>query len=284
MYFQLSNLTLRLGLVPLVSLSLLGLTTLPLQATNNNQTDSNFETGKIGQVLAELSPEEKNLPEKNVNNSTSQDSSSNLSSETALIPEKSAIIVSFPSEISLDPNRKDNFPISLPLVHPILDSDGNVVIPEKSLVSAQIKRMKGGDVIEVTSLVVGGRIIPIHATGLMLPVQQKPEDYTNQTIPSPGVINNTLTNLSNYQLSSTVLNQTTNNLNTYIGLGLALFSGLTAPTPKKMPARVSIPQGTVYILAFASSVEIPRKLIEIENKSNNPPKVNTNTTPLKDDD
>jgi hypothetical protein len=188
--------------------------------------------------------------------------------EVVTIPRSSAIIVSFPAELILDPNRKHNVPITLPLLQPIVDKDGQIVAPAKSLVNAQIKAMKGGDLIEVTSVVVGGRVIPINALGTLVPAQNKPEDVANPIVGSPGRLNNVLTTL---QQASTFTNQLSVNfdnrprrLNGFdvADLAIALGAGLTAPVPKIPPAFVNITQGTVYILTLASPVTIPKRLVE----------------------
>jgi hypothetical protein len=183
--------------------------------------------------------------------------------ESVTVPKSSAIIVSFPTEIMLDPKRQNNVPITLPLVRPIVDLEGNVVVPAKSLVSAQLKPMKGGDLVEVIALVIGGRVIPINAIGTLVPAQKKPEDFSNQYVPNPGPLNNVFNSLSNWQLSSTYLNLNKNaQLNDYIGIGLAVANGLTTPKPKNPPAYVSISQGTIYILTLATPFSIPKKLVD----------------------
>jgi hypothetical protein len=192
-----------------------------------------------------------------------ESSVSDTANETVTIPKSSAIIVSFPAEITLDPKRQHNVPMTLPLMRPVVDADGNIVIPAKSLAIAQLKSMPGGDLIEVTAVVVGGRVVPINAIGTLVPAQKKPEDYSNQYIPSPGPLNNTFNSLSNWQLSSNYLSLNKNaRLNDYIGIGLAVANGLTTPTPKSPPAYVNITQGSIYILTLANSVTLPKKLVD----------------------
>jgi hypothetical protein len=187
--------------------------------------------------------------------------------EVVTIPRSSAIIVSFPAELILDPKRQHNVPITLPLLQPIVDTDGQIVAPAKSLVSAQLKAMKGGDLIEIISVVVGGRVIPINAMGTLVPAQNKPEDVANPIVGSPGRLNNILTSL---QQSSTFANQLTistggnRRLNGFdiADLAISLGAGLTTPVPKVPPAFVSITQGSVYILTLASPVTVPKRLVE----------------------
>jgi hypothetical protein len=192
-----------------------------------------------------------------------ESSVSDVANETVTIPKSSAIIVSFPAEIMLDPKRQHNVPMTLPLMRPIVDVNGNIVVPAKSLVIAQLKSMPGGDLIEVTAVVVGGQVVPINAIGTLVPAQKKPEDYSNQYIPSPGPLNNTFNSLSNWQLSSNYLSLNKNaRLNDYIGIGLAVANGLTTPTPKSPPAYVNITQGSIYVLTLANSVTLPKKLVD----------------------
>ncbi|MGB8699239.1 MAG: hypothetical protein WCD18_07475 [Thermosynechococcaceae cyanobacterium] len=189
--------------------------------------------------------------------------------EMITIPKSSAIVVSFPAEITLDPKRKHDVPITLTLIQPIVDSEGQIVAPAKSLATAKMKAMKGGDLIEVVSVVVGGRVIPINAIGTLVPAQNKPEDVANPVVGSPGLLNNTLLAL---QQSSAISNRVLSGFGVgrnrpfsayeAIDLGLAIGVGLTQPVPVIPPAFVNIAQNTVYILTLASPVTIQKRLVE----------------------
>lgn len=179
--------------------------------------------------------------------------------DTITIPQSSAIVVSFPAELTLDPKRKYNFPITLSLARPVVDEQGNIVLPARSLISARMKAMKGGDLIEADGVIIGGRVIPINAIGAMVPAQTRPEDFANQFVPSPGPVNNVFNSLVLWQ--STALNLDPD-LDTWLGASLALLAGLTTPKPKDPPPYVSIAQGTVYILTLAAPITVPRQLVE----------------------
>jgi hypothetical protein len=179
--------------------------------------------------------------------------------DTITIPQSSAIVVSFPAELTLDPKRKYNFPITLSLARPVLDEQGNVVLPARSLISARMKAMKGGDLIEADGVIIGGRVIPINAIGAMVPAQTRPEDFANQFVPSPGPVNNVFNSLVLWQSTALNLDPDTD---TYLGAALALLAGLTTPKPKDPPPYVSIAQGTVYILTLAAPITVPRQLVE----------------------
>jgi hypothetical protein len=289
-----SSSVLTLTIVPLLTASFLGWTALPLRANiqarypvggrimpthgssfhgqyppNKGASPSPTSTPLPAQSDTPNTPETVEAEPAPVSKPASipgleQESSvSDTANATVTIPKSSAIIVSFPAEIMLDPKRQHNVPMTLPLMRPIVDVDGNIVIPAKSLVIAQLKSMPGGDLIEVTAVVVGGQVVPINAIGTLVPAQKKPEDYSNQYIPSPGPLNNTFNSLSNWQLSSNYLSLTKNaRLNDYIGIGLAVANGLTTPTPKSPPAYVNITQGSIYVLTLANSVTLPKKLVD----------------------
>jgi hypothetical protein len=179
--------------------------------------------------------------------------------DTITIPQSSAIVVSFPAELTLDPKRKYNFPITLSLARPVVDEQGNIVLPARSLISARMKAMKGGDLIEADGVIIGGRVIPINAIGAMVPAQTRPEDFANQFVPSPGPVNNVFNSLVLWQSTALNLDPDTD---TYLGAALALLAGLTTPKPKDPPPYVSISQGTVYILTLAAPITVPRQLVE----------------------
>jgi hypothetical protein len=186
--------------------------------------------------------------------------------EVVTIPQSSAIIVSFPAEIILDPKRKHNLPITLPLLQPIVDTDGQVVAPAKSLVLAQLKAIKGGDLIEVTAVVVGGRVIPLHSEAVLVPAQHKFEDvaayFSNA---NPSRLNNVLNSAQTWQLTQSFGSDSDNpSISKFdlIGLGLAIGFGATQPVNKLPPPFVNIAQGSVYILTLAAPITIPKRLVE----------------------
>ncbi len=186
--------------------------------------------------------------------------------EVVTIPQSSAIIVSFPAEITLDPKRKHNIPITLPLLQPIVDTDGQVVAPAKSLVLARLKSIKGGDLIEVTAVVVGGRVIPLHSEGILVPAQHRSEDvsafYTNA---NPSRLNNIIGSAQTWQFTQSFGGDSNNSSISkfdLLGLGLAIGFGATQPVSRLPPAFVNIAQGSVYILTLATPIIIPKRLVE----------------------
>jgi hypothetical protein len=174
------------------------------------------------------------------------------------IPESSAIAVSFKTQVVFNPKQKKynyRYPVTLSLVQPLRDSNGNIIAPVDSLVSAYLKPTSGAAVIEGASIVIGGRVIPIKTTGILVPAQTDPTAFGSEYTPSPG----RLSNLSESLLLWLGTSEGTLKapIQTALGAGLALATGLSQPTPKAIPPVVTIGQGDIYVLTLASTVTLP---------------------------
>jgi hypothetical protein len=188
------------------------------------------------------------------------------------IPNDSALVVFFPNELRLSAQRKakqqHDLPLVLPLVQPILDEQGNIAIPARSLVSALVTQVEGGIYIRANSVVVGGMVIPIEATGAFIPLQNSPDDFYNYATKPPSLLNNLATNLSTWSTSAEDVFGQDGSL--AIGAGLALVSGLTTPQSISPPPTINIPQGTVHILTLTTSLQMPATLVRRSSQTIDP--------------
>lgn len=179
------------------------------------------------------------------------------------IPNDSALVVFFPNEFRLSSQRKAkqqyDLPLVLPLVQPILDEQGNLAIPARSLVSALVTPVEGGIYIRANAVIVGGKVIPIEATGTFIPMQNSPDDFYNYATKPPSVLNNITTNLLSWSTSAEEVFGQDGSI--ALGAGLALVNGLTTPKSLTPPPTVNIPQGTVHILTLTTPLEMPAALI-----------------------
>ncbi len=93
-----------------------------------------------------------------------QEVGQSTSSQGTVIPQSAAIIVTFPAEMTLDAGKKQDYPITLALAQPLLDSNGNVVVPQNSPVSVLLRTTTSGVQIIAESVVARGMVIPIQAS------------------------------------------------------------------------------------------------------------------------
>lgn len=85
------------------------------------------------------------------------------------IPQSTAIVISFPQPLTVDVGQKQEYPFTVPLSQSIIDSQGNVLVPENTPVSIVLQPTEGGAKIVAKSLVVHGQIISIEASTEMIP-------------------------------------------------------------------------------------------------------------------
>ena len=60
-------------------------------------------------------------------------------SQGAVIPQSTALIVVSPADVTLDAEKEQSYPIMLLTTQPIYDNYGNVIAPEKSPVKGSLK-------------------------------------------------------------------------------------------------------------------------------------------------
>ena len=84
------------------------------------------------------------------------------------IPLSTGVVVTFLAPVTIDVNEAA-YPMTLPLTSPIHDSLGNVVAPENSPVSVMIQPGDDGAKIVAQSILVNGRIMPVQAESPLIP-------------------------------------------------------------------------------------------------------------------
>ncbi|MDH6056275.1 hypothetical protein [Umezakia ovalisporum] len=90
-------------------------------------------------------------------------------SKEIIIPQDTAIIVEFPASVTIDVGQDKAYPLTLPLTNAIEDHQGNVLIPENTPVTINLKPTEGGVKIVAQSLVINGRIVAIQASSQTIP-------------------------------------------------------------------------------------------------------------------
>lgn len=181
-----------------------------------------------------------------------------ISRSTGLvIPQTTGIIVSFPAAVTVDAGKKDEYPLTLPLAQSILDSNGNVIVPENTPVSIKLKPMNKGAQIVAESLVVGGQIVPIKATSPVIPgsviTQMKGND---KAIESGAVYGRLAGSVFGFMGKG---DPDKFDQGAMLGSALGMLSGLKGAEKIRV---VQIPQGSVYVLALEKPVNVPMAIAQ----------------------
>ncbi len=192
-------------------------------------------------------------------------------SQPMIIPEASAIAVTFCSAVKFENEREDRFPVTLFLARPIVDDDGGILAPVNSLVNAQVEPNSRGVKINIDAVVIGGRLIPVKTATLSIPILSTAKDgdgddygyggydgtYYGQ--PGRGVALNVANGLQSWLGNQELLGGTASGL---LGAGLAIAAGVTAATDKPERAKlIEVPEGGTLIFPLLSPVTLPPKVM-----------------------
>lgn len=176
------------------------------------------------------------------------------------IPQSAAIIITFPTTLTINSKQKKSLTVAAFLAKPLIDSQGKVVAEANSPLNIQLQPTKGGVQIVAEALVVNGLVTPIRAVGPMIPEQVVPA--SNQRAQANQGLYDSLAGSAVNTLFGALGSENwfggeqANPLNTVgnlLGRGLVMATGLR--TPKKT-RQVSIPQGSVYILTLQEQLTI----------------------------
>lgn len=186
------------------------------------------------------------------------------------IPAASAVSVTFCSTIKFNVKQKSGFPVTVYLARPIMDSNGNQLIPVNSLVSAQLKPTGEGVQIKAENLVISGRVVPIQTSVLLVPVLSnvRQEDYYAQE-QNPGLPFQVANSLQGWLGDQGILSDGTSDL---LGFGLAVVSGVSTGLNKpKKTETMEVPEGTTFVLQLLSPVEIPPMVDPVTSSNSSQP-------------
>jgi hypothetical protein len=178
-----------------------------------------------------------------------------LSAPLRIIPAQSVIAITIRSPITYIPEDTEySYPMTGFLAAPIFDDQGVPIALEESLVTLQLRPMKGGAQLQAEGIVVGNRLIPIQTSTILIPAQRDPFLFDSQFEPSPGVVNRVANNLLNVVVDSDGLEAP---VRAGAGIGLAVISGLSTPRAKDSPKVVNIIEETVYVLTLSEPLSVP---------------------------
>jgi hypothetical protein len=168
-----------------------------------------------------------------------------------VIPQSTAITVVFPANMVIDAKKDQDYPTTLLLAQPLLDSYGNQIAAQNSPVSARIHPVKDGAQVIAESLVIQGRTVPIQATSPILPSRKitlsSGTDEAKGLSPLGGRIGGGLFGGFNGGDPSRF------SQGAMVGSGIGAIAGFASG--KSMHV-VEIPQGSIYVLTLQTSVAL----------------------------
>jgi hypothetical protein len=173
------------------------------------------------------------------------------SSASITIPQSTAIAVAFPANLVIDAKKEQDYPTTLILAQPLLDSYGNQLAAPGSPVAARIHPVKEGAQVIAESLVIQGRTIPIQATSPVLPSRKVTLSSGNQQARELSPIGSRIGGgLFGGGTGGDFMNF---NQEAMLGSGVGAIAGLAS---EKSMHVVEIPQGSLYVLTLQIPVTV----------------------------
>lgn len=180
--------------------------------------------------------------------------------QSAIIPASSAIAVTFCAGFEVNSKHKSGFPATLFLARPLLDSNGNMIAPVNSLVTAQLKPTGEGVEITAEALVIGGLVVPIKTSTLSIPmissVRQESNAYYSSGQNNQGLVLGLANGVQRWLGSQGILSDGVSDV---LDLGLSVVGGAGTGLNNRKPkvtTTMKITEKVLYILTMTSPVAI----------------------------
>ncbi|PZD75181.1 hypothetical protein C1752_00339 [Acaryochloris thomasi RCC1774] len=174
------------------------------------------------------------------------------------LPVSTAVVVTFCSPVRFDSKQKEPFPVTAVLSHPITDRAGTVVAPMRSLANLQIQPKRRMVKMQVSSLIVNGRLVPIQTSPLAIPVLSRahPDSqnsfFDSSSVPTEGAALNVVNNLQGWVSDQGLISGGVSDL---LGVGLSVASGITSAFHSPQGKKISeLPSGVSLIFALDTPV------------------------------
>ncbi|MBE9211468.1 hypothetical protein IQ247_01835 [Plectonema cf. radiosum LEGE 06105] len=167
------------------------------------------------------------------------------------LAKNTAIIVSFPSSMTVDVSEKQDFPLTVFLTKAITDSQGNVLVPENSPVSIILKPTDKGAKIVAQSLVVNGRVVSIQASSPTIPGATITHKAGHEKAEEDGSVWGKIGE-SAFGFAGGGKPEHSER-GSMLGKTLGLVTGLNSPTKSR---QVKINENSVYVLSLEASVDL----------------------------
>lgn len=170
------------------------------------------------------------------------------------IPQTAGVIINLPMPVTIDVGQKQDYPLTVPLAQPLMDLQGNPVVPANSPVTIKFKPENGGARIVADSIVVNGQVVPIKAATAVIPgntiTQQEAAEVARQNSAVYGnLFGATMGAIAPVSRKADAFEQ-----GGMIGGALGILTGLSSPKNIRV---VQLPQGSVYVLSLQAPIVLP---------------------------
>ncbi|MBD1821546.1 hypothetical protein H6F51_03345 [Cyanobacteria bacterium FACHB-DQ100] len=192
-----------------------------------------------------------------------------------IIPQTAGVVIKLPGAVNVDVGQKQDYPLTVPLAQPLMDLQGNEVVPADTPVSIKLKPENGGARIVAEAIVVRGQIVPIQATTAVIPgntIEQV--SGAERARENSGVFGNLLGSV----MGATAPSSRSTDMferGGMIGGAIGILSGMSSPKNVRV---VQLPAASVYVLSLQAPIALPMGAVAPNASPTNPPQAPSQQT------
>lgn len=171
-----------------------------------------------------------------------------------MIPQTSGVVIKLPGVVNVDVGQKQDYPLTVPLAQPLMDLQGNEVVPVNTPVSVKLKPENGGARIVAESIVVRGQIVPIQAMTAVIPgttIEQV--SGAERAREQSGMLGNLFGSVMGATARSSRKAEMFDQ-GGMIGGAIGILSGMSSPKNIRV---VQLPAESVYVLSLQAPIALP---------------------------
>lgn len=170
--------------------------------------------------------------------------------QSIVLPESTALLISFPRDVIVDVGQHEDYPITLPLMQDVRLPNGDLLIPANTPISVTIKPYKDGAMLVADSIIINGQVISVTAQSAKLPGRT----ITNISAQQMARQNSALAgNLATSILGAAGADLSLLQRGGFGGAAIGILSGIGSPDDVRI---VEIGAGSVHILKLNASTEL----------------------------
>ena len=167
------------------------------------------------------------------------------------LAKNTAIIISFPTAMTVNVSEKQDVPLTVFLNKAIKDNQGNILVPENSPVSIILKPTSKGAKIIAQSLVVNGQVLAIKASSPTIPsatiTHKTGHEKAEQNESVWGKIGESAFSFANQGKTEE------SERGAMLGRTLGLVAGLNSPKKSRV---VKIAENSIFVLSLEATVNL----------------------------
>lgn len=172
----------------------------------------------------------------------------------AMVPQTAGVIIKLPGAVNIDVGQKQDYPLTVPLAQPLMDLQGNEVVPANTPVSVKLKSENGGARIVAESIVVRGQIVPMQAMTAVIPgttIEQMSgaERAREQSGMMGNLFGSVMGATARSNRKAEMFDQ-----GGMIGGAIGILSGMNSPKNLRV---VQLPADSVYVLSLQAPIALP---------------------------